>query len=39
MDLIMSALTLCAHFINYDPLVITMLNGAKTVLFYRLSLL
>ena len=29
MDLIMSALTLCAQFINYDPLIITMLNGAK----------
>ena len=25
--------------INYDPLIIMILNGAKTVLFYRLSML
>ena len=31
MDLFMSALTLCAHFVNYEPLIITMLNRAKTV--------
>ena len=29
MDLIMSALTLCAQFIKYDPLIITLLNRAK----------
>ena len=28
-DLIMSALTLCAKFIKYDPLIITLLNRAK----------
>ena len=28
-DLIMSALTLCAQFIKYDPLIITLLNRAK----------
>ena len=43
MDIIMSALTLCAQLINYELLTTTMLNwgggrGGKTVLFCHLSL-